>query len=81
MVEVSGNSRSVYIPGRRACPGESMARMELFLYLSSLIQQFHLLPPENEPHPSMDCNFGISHSPKPYKLRAIQRSVDKVFVN
>nr|KAG5687487.1 hypothetical protein BaRGS_017079 [Batillaria attramentaria] len=33
--------------GRRVCLGESLARMELFLYLAAMIQQFRFLPPED----------------------------------
>ncbi|KAK0061484.1 cytochrome P450 2J1 [Biomphalaria pfeifferi] len=40
-----------YGVGRRVCLGESMAKTELFLYLSSLIQRFLLLPVHpDQPH-------------------------------
>ncbi|XP_041661303.1 cytochrome P450 2K1-like isoform X2 [Cheilinus undulatus] len=31
--------------GRRACLGESLARMELFIFFSTLLQRFHFTPP------------------------------------
>ncbi|XP_070194258.1 cytochrome P450 2J4-like [Littorina saxatilis] len=59
--------------GRRVCLGESLARMELFLYLSTLIQRFRFLPPEQEPLPSLEGIMGFSLSPAPFKVRAIPR--------
>uniref|UniRef100_A0A673N5K4 Uncharacterized protein n=1 Tax=Sinocyclocheilus rhinocerous TaxID=307959 RepID=A0A673N5K4_9TELE len=33
------------LSGRRVCPGESLARMELFLFFTSLLQHFRFTPP------------------------------------
>lgn len=33
--------------GRRSCPGETLARAEIFLILTSLLQRFSILPPED----------------------------------
>lgn len=52
-------------------PGESLARMELFLYLTSMVQRFEFLPVVGEsPHP-VDPARGILNIPQPYKIRAI----------
>ncbi|KAK7497332.1 hypothetical protein BaRGS_00011376 [Batillaria attramentaria] len=59
--------------GRRACLGEPLARMELFLYISTMIQQFQFLPPEPGQPPSLERQFGSVCSPKPFKVRAVPR--------
>ncbi|KAI8747687.1 cytochrome P450 2J1 [Biomphalaria glabrata] len=60
--------------GRRVCLGESMAKTELFLYLSSLIQRFHLLPVHPDQPPPMDYIYGLTMIPKPYQLKLIERN-------
>ncbi|KAI8747685.1 cytochrome P450 2J1 [Biomphalaria glabrata] len=60
--------------GRRVCLGESMAKTELFLYLSSLIQRFHLLPVHPDQPPQLDYIHGITMIPKPYQLKLIERA-------
>ncbi|KAK3084214.1 hypothetical protein FSP39_010165 [Pinctada imbricata] len=61
--------------GRRICIGESLARMELFLFATALVQRFKFLPPEEGRLPSLsECHIGETRSPLPFKLRAIPRS-------
>ncbi|KAL5007452.1 hypothetical protein ScPMuIL_016258 [Solemya velum] len=55
--------------GRRVCLGESLARMELFLFLTSMVQRFEFLMPDDGDLPGMDGIRGLTHSPHPYKLR------------
>ncbi|KAK7471845.1 hypothetical protein BaRGS_00035504 [Batillaria attramentaria] len=59
--------------GRRACLGESLARMELFLYLAAMIQHFRFLPPEDGQMPSLEGILGVICSPKPFTFRAVPR--------
>ncbi|XP_076465283.1 cytochrome P450 2U1-like isoform X4 [Babylonia areolata] len=59
--------------GRRMCLGESLARMEMFLYLATLVQHFRFLPVEEGQLPSLEGIFGLTHRPKPYKIRAVLR--------
>lgn len=60
--------------GRRSCLGESLARMELFLFLSAIIQNFKITAPLGEDL-SLDNidSFGLSHVPKPYNIVATPR--------
>ncbi|XP_033742682.1 cytochrome P450 2F2-like [Pecten maximus] len=58
--------------GRRLCPGETLAKMELFLFLTSLVQNFRLLPEDPTCLPSLQGFMGMTKSPKPFKLRAIK---------
>ncbi|XP_052081635.1 cytochrome P450 2D4-like isoform X1 [Mytilus californianus] len=60
--------------GQRKCLGESLARMELFLYLTGLVQRFDLLPPVGENPPVIEGLVGILHSPVSYTLRAVARN-------
>ncbi|XP_076452542.1 cytochrome P450 2B4-like [Babylonia areolata] len=61
--------------GKRSCLGESLARTELFLYLSTLIQRFHFLPPEDGQLPSLEGIMGITKFPHPFKVRIVPREV------
>ncbi|XP_037703455.1 cytochrome P450 2D17-like isoform X2 [Choloepus didactylus] len=59
--------------GRRACLGEPLARMELFLVFTCLLQRFSFSVPAGQPRPS---DHGVSSflvSPSPYQLCALPR--------
>ncbi|XP_069346733.1 cytochrome P450 2D17-like isoform X3 [Eulemur rufifrons] len=59
--------------GRRTCLGEPLARMELFLFFTSLLQRFSFSVPPGHPRPSDHgvCNFLVT--PSPYQLCAVPR--------
>jgi Cytochrome P450. len=50
------------------CLGDVLARMELFLFFSSLLHVFHLELPEDQPLPSLKGNAGITVTPDSYKV-------------
>ncbi|KFO89947.1 Cytochrome P450 2D17, partial [Buceros rhinoceros silvestris] len=59
--------------GRRACVGEQLARMELFIFFTTLLQKFTFVLPEGQPRPREDGHFALTHSPHPYLVRAVPR--------
>uniref|UniRef100_A0A8C5IRW4 Cytochrome P450 2K1-like n=1 Tax=Junco hyemalis TaxID=40217 RepID=A0A8C5IRW4_JUNHY len=62
--------------GRRICAGETLAKMELFLFFTSLLQRFNFLPPPGVSNSDLDLSPAVSFNviPKPYKMCAVARS-------
>ncbi|XP_072556109.1 cytochrome P450 2J2-like isoform X2 [Paramormyrops kingsleyae] len=58
--------------GPRACLGEQLARMELFLFFTSLLQRFTFAPPPGE-EVDIEGVLGFTYFPKPYKMCATPR--------
>eukprot|EP00062_Callorhinchus_milii_P023834 gi/632983099/ref/XP_007908479.1/ PREDICTED: cytochrome P450 2C31-like [Callorhinchus milii] len=54
--------------GLRACPGERVANMELFLFFISLLQSFTFLWPPHAPPPDLRGLYRITLAPRPYTL-------------
>ncbi|XP_040608620.1 cytochrome P450 2D27 isoform X2 [Mesocricetus auratus] len=59
--------------GRRACLGEPLARMELFLFFTCLLQRFSFSVPAGQPRPSDQGIFALPVTPTPYELCAVVR--------
>ncbi|XP_055863880.1 cytochrome P450 2U1-like [Biomphalaria glabrata] len=69
--------REEFIPffiGRRICLGESLATMELFLFLSTLIQKFEFLPASSDKVPPLSDTWGLVCAPEPYEIRCVERT-------
>uniref|UniRef100_A0A669PWI5 Cytochrome P450 family 2 subfamily J member 2 n=1 Tax=Phasianus colchicus TaxID=9054 RepID=A0A669PWI5_PHACC len=67
--------REAFMPfsiGKRACLGELLARAELFLFFTALLQKFTFQAP---PDTILDLKFilGMTLAPRPYKICAVPR--------
>ena len=61
--------------GRRVCAGESLGRVELFLFVSWLLQNFTFVAEEGY---RLEVKASLVQFPVRYKIRAIKRKLDKV---
>uniref|UniRef100_A0A8C7LGR0 unspecific monooxygenase n=1 Tax=Oncorhynchus kisutch TaxID=8019 RepID=A0A8C7LGR0_ONCKI len=61
--------------GRRVCLGEGLARMELFLFFTSLLQHFRFSPPPGVTEDDLDLTPSVefTHNPSPHQLCAVSR--------
>ena len=60
--------------GRRICLGEAVAKMELFLFITTLIHRFDFQPVLGQPVPPLKGLIGMTHGPQGFEVRAIKRS-------
>ncbi|XP_072505765.1 cytochrome P450 2J2-like isoform X2 [Notamacropus eugenii] len=58
--------------GKRVCLGEQLARAELFLFFTSLLQKFTFQAPPNT-QLSLDVRYGLTFSPVSYQICALPR--------
>ncbi|XP_014673395.1 PREDICTED: vitamin D 25-hydroxylase-like [Priapulus caudatus] len=55
--------------GKRSCIGESLARLEIFVFLCTLLQRFSFEFADTGPRPSLDGNLEIAvNSPCDYEV-------------
>ncbi|XP_048728893.2 steroid 17-alpha-hydroxylase/17,20 lyase-like [Ostrea edulis] len=62
--------------GKRSCIGEVFAKSRIFLFLSTLMQSFTILEPEDCELPDFlpkNMESGLLMQPKPYKVRFVRR--------
>ncbi|KAM8880783.1 cytochrome P450 17A2 isoform 1-T1 [Synchiropus picturatus] len=60
--------------GPRVCVGESLARVELFLFLSSLLQRMSFQLPDGDAPPNLQGRLGVVLQPLPYKAVVTPRA-------
>ncbi|XP_026174579.1 cytochrome P450 2K1-like isoform X2 [Mastacembelus armatus] len=68
--------RDAFMPfsaGRRICLGESLARMEVFIFFTTLLQHFRFTPPPGVSEDELDLTprVGFTLNPSPHKLCAV----------
>ena len=59
--------------GPRVCLGESLAKNELFLFATGLLQRFRFRPENESDLPSLDGDTGITLAPPEYNVIAEYR--------
>ncbi|XP_048362912.1 cytochrome P450 2C31-like [Sphaerodactylus townsendi] len=69
--------REAFLPfgaGARVCPGEQLARIELFIFFVRMLRTFTFQPPEGVEKIQEDVVVRMTSPPCPYKVCAIPRS-------
>uniref|UniRef100_A0A8C6ZK11 Cytochrome P450 2J2-like n=1 Tax=Nothoprocta perdicaria TaxID=30464 RepID=A0A8C6ZK11_NOTPE len=67
--------REAFLPfsaGKRACPGEQLARTELFIFFTALLQRFTFEAPVHA-ELTFDFTLSLTRCPKPFQIRALPR--------
>uniref|UniRef100_A0A5F8GAI5 Cytochrome P450 n=1 Tax=Monodelphis domestica TaxID=13616 RepID=A0A5F8GAI5_MONDO len=59
--------------GRRVCLGEPLAKMELFLFFTCLLQDFSFVLPPGHSKPSDKAEVSFLSAPQPFQLCAVPR--------
>ena len=62
-----------YLTGRRICLGEGLARMELFIFFTTIMQRFRFTPPPGVSEDDLDLTprVGFTLNPSPHELCAV----------
>ena len=61
------------IPGKRLCLGESVAKVTLFIFFTTLLQSFSFEISDVHPPPSFKNLMGLSRCPLPYYVKCRRR--------
>ncbi|XP_072331406.1 cytochrome P450 2K1-like [Scyliorhinus torazame] len=59
--------------GRRVCAGEALAKAELFLFFTTLLQRFQFQAPPGVTNLDLTPLVGVSLTPKPHRVCAVLR--------
>ncbi|XP_072037043.1 cytochrome P450 2U1-like [Amphiura filiformis] len=55
--------------GRRICLGQTLAKMELFVFFTHLLHRYSLVKPEDTPPITFKGTYGTTFAPKPYTIK------------
>jgi methyl farnesoate epoxidase/farnesoate epoxidase len=59
--------------GKRVCLGEVLARSTVFLFFTTLLQEFTFSVPEDDPVPQTLPLPGMTMAPQPFKMKIARR--------
>lgn len=60
--------------GRRMCLGDVLARMEMFMFFSSIMHQFDIQPEEGAALPSLEGIVGATIAPQAFLVKFVPRA-------
>ncbi len=74
VVFVPDPSLIIFGVGKRECPGKSLAKIEMFLFISGLLHQFSFYPSEHHKLPGLDeADYGVTRVPRPFHAKVVPR--------
>ena len=62
-----------YSLGVRRCPGESLAKSEIYLSITALLQNFKFSTPDQESAPSLNYKYGFTLTPEKFNVNLTPR--------